>query len=285
MMLTQVQAMANRWRLPLTVTAAGLFFVGLGFSITSLDLRWDQVSLTAILLIIVLGPFSLALAAMSLQLTARAVGRHIGFLNGVAVSAIGSIAELLPLPGGAMVRGAALMRAGAGLRESTWIVTLTAVLTLGMAAVLASLPLIAAGSVTGYAFLGGGAAGTFLSIMWIMRRTGLVVAAAMIATRLGILALGVVRVSAAFAAIGLPVGPIEAGLFVISTALGTTVAIVPAGLGVSEAIAAALASLIEVPPAAAFLAVALNRALGLCVSGTTALAFLWLSADHRPQAR
>lgn len=274
--------MAIRWRLPLSAAAAVLFFAGLGLSVRSLDLRWDQVSIGAILLIIILGPFNLALGSLSLQITARALGRRIGFRTGLGVSAIGSIAELLPLPGGAMARGAALMHAGAGLRESTWIVTLTAVLTLAMATVLASIPLVATGSITGYAFLGTGVVGTSLATLWIMRRAGHFVAGAMIATRLAILALNVARLSAAFAAIGMAVGPIDSGLFVISTSLGSTVAIVPAGLGVSEAIAAGLASLIEVPPAAAFVAVALNRVLGLCVSGVTAFLVAATRGLQRP---
>jgi hypothetical protein len=170
-----------------------------------------------------------------------------------------------------MVRGAALMRAGAGVRESTWIVTLTAVLTLSMATALGSAPLLAVGSELGYLFLVAGCGGTLASVIWIARRARTSLALAMVALRLVILVLGVVRVSAAFAAIGFAIRPIEAALFVISSALGSAVSIVPAGLGISEAIAAAMALLIELPPAAAFVAVALNRILGLFVSGTFAL--------------
>jgi len=263
---------AARWRVHLIVAAAALFAVGLGVSIGSLDLTWNQVAIGPALLILGgLGPLTLVTASLSLQLSATAVGRQIGFRDGLSVSAVGSIAELLPLPGGAMVRGAALMRAGAGVRDSTWIVMLTAVLTLSMATALGSAPLIAAGSGLGYLFLAAGSGGTLVSVVWIARRARTSLALAMVALRLVILVLGVARVSAAFAAIGLAIRPIEATLFVISSALGSAVSIVPAGLGISEAIAAALALLVAVPPAAAFVAVALNRILGLFVSGTFAL--------------
>lgn len=259
---------AARWRVHLIVAAAALFAVGLGVSIGSLDLTWNQVSTgPALLILFGLGPLTLVTASISLQLSATAVGRQISFRDGLSVAAIGSIAEMLPLPGGAMVRGAALMRAGAGVRESTWIVTLSAVLMLSMATALGSAPLIAAGSGVGFLFLVAGSGGTLVSAIWIARRARTSLALAMVALRLVILVLGVARVSAAFAAIGLAIRPIEATLFVISSTLGNAISIVPAGLGISEAIAAALALLVELSPAAAFVAVALNRVLDLIVSG------------------
>lgn len=270
--VVQLRKVTARWRVHLIVAAAALFAVGLGVSIGSLDLAWNQVSIGPALLILGgLGPLTLVTASISLRLSATAVGRQISFRDGLSASAIGSIAELLPLPGGALVRGAALMRAGAGIRESTWIVTLSAVLTLSMATALGSAPLLAAGSGLGYLFLVAGSGGTLVSVIWIARRARPSLALGMVALRLVILVLGVARVSAAFAAIGFAIRPIEAALFVISSALGSAVSIVPAGLGISEAIAAALALLVAVPPAAAFVAVALNRILGLFVSGTFAL--------------
>jgi hypothetical protein len=256
-----------------------VFAAGIGISLDALELRWRHVSVGPVLLILgLLGPLALAVSSLSLQLSARAVGRRIGFRDGVAISAIGSVAELLPLPGGAMVRGAALMRAGAGLGESTWIVMLTALLTLSMAAALASVPLLGAGSAVGYLLLAGGLGGTLAAAGWIGRRAGAAVVLAMLAVRLGLLAVGVAQLSAAFAAIGLAVAPIDAAVFVVASSLGATVAIVPAGLGVSETIAAALALLVEIPAPAAFLAVALTRVLGLCASGAIALALVWMPA-------
>ena len=270
--VAKIRTVGSRWRLPLTLGAAAVFIIGLGMSARYLDLNWSQVSIAPILLILLcLGPLGLVLAAISLQLSARAVGRRIGFRDALAASAIGRISEILPVPGGAMVRGAALVRSGAGLGESTWIVTLTAFLTLSMATALGSVPFMATGSPVGYIVLIAGGGGTLVSILWIVRRAGAAVAAAMVVLRLGNLVLGVARVSAAFAAIGLALGPVDAALFVICATLGTSVAIVPAGLGVAEVIAAALALLVQVPPAGAFLAVALNRVVGLVMSGVVAV--------------
>lgn len=269
----RLRGLAVRWRMPLTLAGAALFIVGFCLSVVSLDVTLDQLAVWPIVaLLTLLAPTTLALAAVSLQQLALAVGHRIGFREAFAVSAIGRIAEILPLPGGAIVRGAALMRAGAGLGESTWIVTLTGGLTVSMAVLLAGVPLLAAGFHVGYLVLLAGATGTLASAYWIVRRASTRLALSMIAVRAGFILIGIVRVSVAFAAIGVPLEPTQAALFVVCGVLGTAVTIIPAGIGVSETIAAALATLIDVPPAAAFLAVAINRISGIATSG--AFAFL-----------
>lgn len=274
-MIRAVQGLRSatvRWRVPLTLAGAALFIIGLGLSITALDVTLDRLAIWPVVAILMfLAPLTLALAAVSLQQLAQAVGSRIGFREAFAVSAIGRITEILPLPGGAIVRGAALMRAGAGLGESTWIVTLTGGLTVSMAVLLAGLPLVVAGFGIGYVVLLAGAAGTLVSAGWIARRAGVRLTLSMIAVRVGAILIGIARVSAAFSAIGASLEPIQAALFVVCGVLGTAVTVVPAGVGVSESIAAALAILIDMPPAAAFLAIAINRVAGIATSGVFAL--------------
>ena len=88
---------------------------------------------------------------------------------------------------------------------------------------------------------------------------------AMVAVRFVTLAVTVLRLIVAFATLGEDLGWIEAALYAVAPTLGTAVGIVPAGLGINEAIAAGLATLVAGSSATAFLAVALNRALGLAV--------------------
>ncbi|WP_425410818.1 lysylphosphatidylglycerol synthase domain-containing protein [Hyphococcus sp.] len=205
-----------------------------------------------------------------MQLTARAIDQRVGFRKACTISAIGRIAEILPLPGGAMVRGAALVRAGAGWGESAMIISLTAVLTLSMAAALAGVPLIMSGGNLGYIVFTAGAAGALMSAGWMIRRSGIGVTVAMLVSRIAIIALGVVHIDVAFNAIGVDVKIIDAALFVVASSLGGSLSIVPAGIGLSEAIAAALAMLVDIPSGAAFLAVAIVRMCSLAVNGLVA---------------
>ena len=164
---------ARRRRVPLLVAGAGVLLAGSVVSVRALGLSWADVDARRVaVLFLLLSPLSLVLAAVALQLSARALGRRIGLADAFAVSVAGRVAEVLPIPAGAMVRGAALVRAGAGMGESAWIVGLAAALTLAMAASLAGPPLIAAGQPVGWLALGGGLAGTAAAAIWIARRAG-----------------------------------------------------------------------------------------------------------------
>jgi len=267
-----IRATLAHHRRPLVVAAAVLFAVGLGWSFQSLELGWNTISYGPILvLFFALAPASLALGAVSLQLTARVLDKRMGFRDAFMASAIARVAEILPIPGGAMARGGALVRAGAGVGESAWIVTLTALLTLSMAAAFAGLSLLVLGRGIGYAIMVVALAGLVVSAGWLATKTSLKLTIAMVSLRVLILAISAFRMIAAFAVIGFALSSVNAALFVICASIGGAIAVVPAGLGVSETVAAGLAYLVEVPPAAAFLAVAINRIVGIALNGAVAL--------------
>ena len=79
---------------------------------------------------------------------------------------------------------------------------------------------------------------------------------------------------AAFAAIGYTLEFNAASLFVTATQLGNAIAIIPAGLGISELLATLFAKLGSLPAEYAFIAVALNRMTGLMVNGAITAAWL-----------
>lgn len=256
-----------RYRTAFMLAAVTLFLGGLATSFAAADLSWQSLALPQILLILlVLAPMTIALAALSLQITAAAVDRRVGFSNAFSATAIANIAELLPLPGGAMVRGAALVQAGAKLSESTRIIILTALLTLFMVIAVSGIPLALARPSVGYAVLVAGLVGSGFSLVPIALRAGTKLTAAMIGVRLLAMALGVLRFVVAFGAIGAALDPVDAIVFVICAALASTVTLMPAGLGIAETLAATVALAVDISPAIAFMAVALNRVLGLTAS-------------------
>lgn len=256
-----------RYRTLFSIAASALFFGGLAISFAVADFRWQSLALPQVLLILlVLGPLTIALAALSLQVTAAAVGREVPFFTAFSVTAIANIAQLLPLPGGAMVRGAALVKAGAKLGESASIVTLTSSLTFFLAIAVSGIPLASAKPSAGYPVLAAGLIGSGFSLAPIVLRAGVKPALAMIGVRLLVMAIGVIRFVVAFGAIGAELDPLDAAVFVVCAALASTMTLVPAGLGVTETLAAAVALAVDISPAVAFMAVALNRALGIATS-------------------
>lgn len=253
----------------------GVLLGGAVWSVMALDLGLAELSLGYLFLnLIILSPLNLFLAAVTLRITAKALGKDLSTRAAVKTSAVANVAELLPLPGGALVRASALVQAGAGVLDSGRIITLTAVLTLAMTIVLSAGALAMMGHASGIAIASAGLAGTVGTLFWIGRRVTGRVLVAMVVARLATLALSVVRLAVSFAMLGMTVGMTEAALYTVAVSIGSTVAIVPGGFGVNEAIAAGLATLVSGSPAAAFLAVATNRAVGLVAGAVMSLAFI-----------
>ena len=243
------------------------------WSLATLELNWRSLSPGLLFLnLLVLTPLNILIAAIALRVNARTLGCDIPNRRSIYTVATANVAELLPLPGGAVVRGAALVDAGAGIGDSTRIIILTSLLTLFMTLTLSlvALTLLADPAWVWLCMASGmGLAGVLVILN---RHAAPRYIVAIIAVRIAMLILTVLRVAVAFATLGLLISWTEAALYAVAPTLGAAVAIVPAGLGVNETVAAGLAALIGGSAATAFLAVALNRVLGLCAGAVMAVA-------------
>lgn len=262
----------------------GLVLVTCGaiWSVATLELSWRSLSPGFLLLnILALTPLNVLFAAIALRINARALSCDIPARQSISTVAAANVAELLPLPGGAVVRGAALVDAGAGVGDSTRIIILTSLLTLFMTLTL-SLGALAwlADPAWIWAMLASGL-GLAAILLRLSRRAAAILIAAMVSVRIAMLTLTVVRIAVAFATLGMLIPWAEAALYAVAPTLGAAVAIVPAGLGVNEAVAAGLAALIAGSSATAFLAVALNRVLGLCAGAVMVFALPITKAANR----
>lgn len=246
----------------------GILTFGVIWSLAGLDLSWHEVSPGFLALnLLLLTPANLALASIALRINGWALDRDIPQARSVQTAAFANVAELLPLPAGAAARMAALIEAGASITESGRIIILTSVMTLLMTMTLSLTALaVLADSFWIWPALAStvGVAGTSVLLL---RRSKMRHLIAMLSVRIVMLVLTTTRLSIAFATIANSISLVEAALYVIAPTLGATVAIIPAGLGVNEAIAAALATLIAGSATSAFLAVAMNRVLDLIVGG------------------
>ena len=269
--IDRVKSWAQRPAVRRVFRVVGLSILTLGavWSLVTLELSWSEVSPGLLVLnLLVLTPANLALAAIALRINAWSLGREIPNHRSIQTVAAANVAELLPLPAGAVVRGAALMEAGASMAESSRIIILTSILTLFMTVTLSLAALVVlADPAWAWPALASaiGVAGNCILLRRYAEALHLV---AMLSVRVVMLVLTIIRLSVAFATIAASISWTEAALYVVAPTLGATVAIVPAGLGVNEAIAAGLAALIAGSSASAFLAVALNRVLGLVVGAT-----------------
>ncbi|MCO6383264.1 hypothetical protein [Oceanicola sp. 502str15] len=273
-MIAGLKATLKRPRVRAGLTIAGFAVLALGavWAIATMDLTWSDLSPLHLLLnLALLTPVLLAVSALSLKVTFGAMGRELSIATSLHTVAAANVAELLPLPGGALVRGAALVKAGARVGEAARVVLLTAFLTLGLTLALSAFALGLLTDPIWHWIAAAALAGVGLVLFMLSRHAAPRYLLAMVAVRLLSLFVTTLRLIVAFAALGTAIGWIEALLYSAAPTVGAAVGIVPAGLGINEAIAAGLATLVSGSSATAFLAVALNRALGLAVGAAMAL--------------
>jgi hypothetical protein len=265
-MLTRAGAPAGRWikahRRILIGLCALLFIGGTAWSALQLDLspgelRWRPLVLMAL----VAAPLTLLHGSLALVLLGQAIGAPARLGWAARTSAYGQLAELLPLPGGAIVRTGALVAAGGSLADATVLVLSSALLWISLAAGAAGafLAIVAGQELLGLPLIFAGALGVplFTAILW--HKGGRTNALLTVVHRTVGLLLGAFRLQLAFAAIGSAVGLSATLPFVMANVAGSAASIAPSGLGIAEALAALLANTVAIAPAAAFLAVALDR--------------------------
>ena len=267
-----LKAFSQRYRWPLTGVGAAILVAGVAWSVQRLELDPANIEPRFLALVaLTLIPAGMVVAAINLQLMGRVVGTQIGFRTALTATVYGRIAEVLPLPGAAMVRGATLMHSGAKMGETVTIMVWSSLLSLAMVGLVASAPLIMAMPMMGWGLAAASALVSLVSCIWLRSHSSVGLVCTMLAIRVVNIALSVLRFWACFAAIGFALPLVTSALFVIAGSVTTYIGIVPGGLGISESLSAGLALLIKVEASAAFLAAAVNRLLGLSMAGVGAL--------------
>lgn len=250
-------------RLKMLTLAAALFVGGAWYSFRGLAISLTDLNGLPLLMLALMAIPSLLYGGIGLVLLARSSQLSIPLSRATVIGADAYLAELLPLPGGAIVRTGALMNAGGGLKQSSALVILTAILWIALGMIGAGFALI---STELRLALPLGLIGSILSsliFVWLWRQAGAVVALQTLVHRaLGIALVGL-RLQFAFAALHVSAGFSETLPFVLAGLIGSASSIAPAGLGVGESLAALAALSTEFRPEVAFLAVGLDRMTSL----------------------
>jgi hypothetical protein len=225
------------------------------------NLDWRPV----LILVLAAVPITIMLNAYEFVLTGRLVGRRIAMPPALESSILGTAANLLPLPGATLVRVAALKAAGAGYLEGTKATLLVAGLWAGVAFVFAGAWMLRLGV--------GPVAVLFVVVglvAWlgcfgygVRRYRGVRLPVYLSLAKVALVTVDAMRMFLCLSAFGLAVVFDQAAALAVAGVVGNAVSIVPAGLGIREAVSAGLAPLVGLGAGMAFLAAALNRLLGL----------------------
>ena len=284
---SRIRRLHDRLRAPgvqrlLTAAAAVLFAGGALASWFTLDLRIDKLHALPLAAIALIGvPATVGLNSLETRLSAHALGRRFAWRSALLITIYASAANMLPLPGGAMVRVAALRAAGAGWGCSSGVTVAIALVWLGAAFGLSAAFLAGAQPALAASFMLAGTAALTAGLGWLRALSrGWSAGMRVLAVKLAGIAVTLGRVWLALAALGVAASLAQVSVFAVAAVLGSAVSIVPAGLGVREAVSAGLAPAVALAPAAAFLAAAVNRLVGTGVLAV--LAGLCSLAGLRP---
>lgn len=265
------------WQRALLILAALGFALGIYLSIRAQpelisDLDYQPLLVLALFAI----PVTVLLNAEEFRLSAHLVGQDFPRAAAAEVTIVASVANMLPIPGGTMVRIAALKSKGAGLRDGTSATLLISFLWVAIAFLYSGAwllsPAVSAAQWLGIGFMIFGAGMLFLVVvlgvrMFRQQRTlallGLV--------KCGLVLLDASRIYLCFLVIGAGGSFGQASVLAVSSVVGASVSIVPAGLGVREGAAALLAPWIALAAASGYLATSLNRLVGLTIMAPVAL--------------
>ena len=265
------------------VVALGIFLGGLYLASQALEDLPDRIEPGPLLLLIVVGaPVTIALNVAEFWLMTRVVGHAAGWRSCFEITVFASAANMFSFPGSVVTRIAALRAYGTTLGRSSQVMMIFAGAWAGVACCYSGAWLVIARQhAVGASLMFVGVAGLVVSVLGFLKlKTPIALVAKILTIRIVAVVVEAVRNVLSIYAVGYAIGFGEASVFAIASVIGTAISVIPAGIGVSEAVAALLASLIAVSPAIGFLSLGINRIVFMVV--LSGLAGLLLLTRRKP---
>jgi hypothetical protein len=196
---------------------------------------------------------------------------------------LATAANLLPLPGGALVRLQAIRLRGGTLKSATTVTIGLGLIWLGVATGAASIAF--AHGVDGVFRNAGYVLACFSSVAGVVligRLSGwdLRLVVGSIGVEVLTVAITVFKLVLVGNALHTSIQPDQAALLGVAPVVSTLVAVFPAGLGLREVLAATLGPVGGVPADISFIIVAVDRVVGMVVHGGLALVVMLLSQER-----
>ncbi len=218
-----------------------------------------------------------------------AVNRHvIGWIPAIRLTVLAGVANLLPLPGGLIIRTQALRQRGSTYRHALAANAAAGLAWIGAGCLtIAVATLITAGTRLAGALLVVIGLGSFVGVLAILRRIDRATArrylGQFILVETATVVVGAARIYLVFRMLGLAVSPVQAISLTAAGILSAAIGILPAGLGLREALAGVIGSAVDVSLSKAIAGTAADR-ITMQVT-LTLLAGLVLLSMRRSQRR
>ena len=242
-----------------------VFAVGLIWSIQSVPDLGDRLRFAPLLLLLLIGaPVGTVLNSVEMYAISRIAGGPMTWRTSFELTVYTSAANMLPLPGGALAKLAAMKVHGVGYGRGSAMILLSSAIWGGLAFLYSGGALLWLGhdwlaglfALTGLALLAVCGFGFARFAKW--RLVGIVALMRIISFPLEAL-----RYMLALIAVGASVGFVQSSIFVVASFIGSAVVFAPSGLGIGESAAALLSGLIGISAALGFVAAAIGRVVRL----------------------
>lgn len=263
-----------RKRLPY-IAAAVVFVVATWYALAGVDVTLEELEWGPVLLLVAVGvPLLAVLNGEEFRAMAGLLGLRRPFSEGLRVSVLGSAANILPIPGAALVRMAILRRGGASYGDSTQALLLTAACWGGATAVVAGTLLAASGRIVfgGVAALVGLAVWAVAGVLARWRlNTRLRAFLRLLVVEVASVLVGAVRFMLVIMAVSQEVDLEQAAALTVAGVVAAATGIFPGGLGLREVLAGIIGPLVDLSSQLSVLAAVGNRIAEYVVLAPAAL--------------
>ncbi|HEX7097888.1 MAG TPA: lysylphosphatidylglycerol synthase domain-containing protein [Acidimicrobiia bacterium] len=262
---------AHRWVmaiLSIAVVAVAVWSAS-RLEISPADFSW--LPLIGAVVLSLLGP---VITAAEYRAGLRLIGRDTDTPTAIQVSVFGTLANVLPIPGGFLVKLKAMTEQGARARTAAAAQLLVGIVWLAMSGVLVAIALprwrLAVVAVTAALFVASGA-------MAYRNRYSRRALAAVVGIEVIFLASAAARFYLVLSGLGIAVSGKAALALAASGPLAAATGIIPGSLGIYEAISAGLAALADLDPESGFLGALVQRVF----TYLTLLPFVWWGRSRK----
>jgi hypothetical protein len=246
--------------LALTAFTAGFVWAYQEYPFALGEVKWTYVFLLWLALL----PAVTLVNALRFYVTSRALGNRCTLRRAVTVTVFSTAANMLPIPGGMIVRAANLKGVNNNIKGAVSATLLTSAFS-GLVTILlaAAAYLVVKESILSLIIFGG-LTSVFVIALILMARGALkMILSKLVWIEVCSTLLDAARIVTCFAVIGLYISAERSLILTSASVVGSAISLVPAGLGVREITAALMAVHLSLIPSATYVAIGLNRLIGL----------------------
>lgn len=249
------------------------------FSKLSPEISLSQIRLELLVLGALLTPLTIAMNAMEYQLSGRILGVHPTARVSLHVSVKGALANLLPIPGAAIVRIQALRGMGSSALMATQSNVVVAIIWVGSAAMTAGLFNLGANRDLASLLILIGVLTTLVGGFFFPRYLPLGKSVSLFSqvamVEVGLTLLTGIRMYLGLTGLGITANFSQALTIGLSGVVASIIGVIPGGLGLREAVAGGFAALSDMPSSHGILGATAYRLGEALVMAPLAFAVLW----------